>query len=280
MSIYIKFGSVSTYLQSILERQTTSYQKSMDQLSSGNKYNSVGDNPISVCTSAKLGVKISANDMAASNVKVGENMLTMAEESQDNVISNLERIRDLCVQAATGTYTSEDKEGLLKELRARLSYIDSAAESTNFNTINLMDGSGSSIFLQIGVSSDATMDVGDALIDVHPETLNIDLDDTVTGETWTTDDIKTYMDSVDNAVDTLLASRAKLGGYLNRLDFVSGTLSVMGDNLAENKSLISDADVAESSADMVRYQILQEASASILTQANQVPSWALKLLNN
>lgn len=280
MSIYIKFGSANTYLQSILERQTTSYQKSMDQLSSGNKYNSVGDNPISVCTSAKLDVKISANDMAASNVKVGENMLTMVEESQDNVISNLERIRDLCVQAATGTYTSEDKEGLLKELRARLNYIDSAAESTNFNTINLMDGSGSSIFLQIGVSSDATMDVGDALIDVHPETLNIDLDDTVTGETWTTDDIKTYMDSVDNAVDTLLASRAKLGGYLNRLDFVSGTLSVMGDNLAENKSLISDADVAESSADMVRYQILQEASASILTQANQVPSWALKLLND
>lgn len=278
MSIYIKSGSAITYLQSILGRQTISYQKSMDQLSSGNKYTSVGDNPIAVCTSAKLGVKISANDMAASNVKVSEDMLSMVEESQDNVISNLERIRDLCVQAASETYKPEDKDYMLKEIRARLNYIDSAAESTNFNNINLMDGTSSSIFLQIGPSSDATMDVGDALIDVHPETLDVDLDGTVTGETWTTEDIKKYMDNVDNAIDTLSGSRAKLGGYLNRLEFVSGTLGVMGDNLVENKSLISDADVAESSADMVKYQILQEASASILTQANQVPSWALQLL--
>lgn len=278
MSIHIKSGSANTYLKSILEQHTTSYQKSMDQLSSGNKYNSVGDNPIAVCTSAKLDVKISANNQAVSNVKVGGDMLTMVEDSQENVISNLERIRDLCVQAATGTYTAENKDYLLKEIRARLDYINSTADLTKFNNINLMDGTGSSIFLQIGISSDATMDVGDALIDVHPEALKVDLKDTVTGETWTTDDIKKYMDKIDNAVDTLLASSAKLGGYLNRLDFVSGTLTVMGDNLVENKSLISDTDMAESSADMVKYQILQEASASILTQANQVPSWALQLL--
>lgn len=279
MSIYIKSGSANTYLKSILERHTTSYQKSMDQLSSGNKYNSVGDNPIAVCTSAKLDVKISANNQAVSNVKVGGDMLAMVEDSQENVISNLERIRDLCVQAATGTYTAEDKDSLLKEIRTRLDYINSAAESTKFNNINLMDGTSSSIFLQIGISSDATMDIGDALIDVHTEALNIDLYDTVTGGAWTIDDIDNYMDNVDDAIDTLLSSSAKLGGYLNRLDFVSGSLTVMNDNLKENKSLISDTDMAESSADMVKYQILQEASASILTQANQVPSWALQLLH-
>lgn len=278
MSIYIKSGSAVTYLQSMLERQTISYQKSMNQLSSENKYNSVGDNPVAVCTSAKLDVKISANNQAASNVGVGEDMLTMVEESQENVISNLERIRDLCVQASTGTYTAEDRDFLLKELRARLSYIDSAAESTKFNNIHLMDGTSSSIFLQIGANSDATMDIGDALIDVHTETLDIKLNSTITGGNWSEEDIESYMDNVDDAIDTLLGANAKLGGYLNRLEFVSGTLGVMGENLAENKSLISDTDVAESSADMVKYQILQQASASVLTQANQVPSWALQLL--
>lgn len=279
MSIYIKAGSTITHLQDILARQTTSYQKSMEQISSGNKYTSVADDPISVCESAKLAVKISSNEQAASNVEVSKNMLTMAEEYQEDISSNLMRIRDLCIQAANEAYSSDDKDLILKELRARLNYIDSTADTANFNGINLLNGDSADIFLQIGASSDATMDVGDALIDVHTDALGIYLDDSVTGKTWTNEDIQSYINSIDAATTTLLGTNAKLGGYLNRLDFVSGTLANMGANLVENKSLISDTDVAEASADMVRYQIMQEASASILMQANQVPSWALQLLN-
>lgn len=279
MSIYIKAGSSLTYLRSVLDKQTASYQKSMEQISSGSKYTSVSDNPVYVCESAKLGAKINANEQAASNIEFSKSMLKMAVDAQENVSSNMARINDLCTQAANGTYSAEDKDLILKEIRARLNYIDSAADSTNFNGINLLNGDSSDIFLQIGPSSDATMDVGDALIDIHTDALHIKLDNSVTGDTWTTDDIQNYMSNLDIATKTLLGTGAKLGGYLNRLDFVSGTLTTMNNNLAENKSIISDSDVAESSADMVRYQILQEASVSILTQANQVPSWALQLLN-
>lgn len=279
MSIYIKSGSSLTYLRSILDKQTTSYQKSMEQISSGSKYTSVGDDPIYVCQSAKLDVKINANEQAASNIEFSKNMLTMAVEAQENVSSNIARISDLCTQAANGTYSAKDKDLMLKEIRARLNYIDSAADSTNFNDINLLNGDSSDIFLQIGPSSDATMDVGNALIDVHTDALGIKLDNSVTGETWTADDIKNYMSNLDAATKTLFGTGAKLGGYLNRLDFVSSTLTSMNSNLAENKSIISDSDVAESTADMVRYQILQEASVNILVQANQVPAMALRLLN-
>lgn len=279
MSIYIKTGSAITYLQSFLERQTNLYQNSMDQLSTGNKYPFVGDNPIAVCTSAKLDVRIGVNNQASSNINLGKDMLMMVDEAQDNIISNLGRIHDLCVQASSGTYTSENKDYILKELRTRLNYIDSAADSTNFNNINLMDGSGSSLFLQIGSSADAKMYIGDALINVHTNALGIDLNSTVTGETWTLQDIQDYASSIESATDTLLGTRALLGGYLNRLDFVGSTITNMNNNLTENKSLIMDTDTAEASAEMVKYQILQEASVNILTQANQVPSWALGLLN-
>lgn len=282
MSIYVKSGSALTYLQNVFERQMTSYQKSMDQFSSGKKYSSVGDNPIAVCESAKLDVKISANTQAASNVKFGGEMLHMAEDSQTNIISNLGRIRDLCVQIANGTYTASEKDGLLQEVRTRLNYIDNTATSTNFNGVKLLDGSGnaSSLFLQVGPSSDAVMNVGEALIDVSSAALGINLPAAINGSNWTDTQIQNYISSVDAATSTLLGTTAKLGGYLNRLDFISSTLTSMNNNLTENKSIISDADAAETSADLVKYQIQQEASMSILTQANQIPALALELLNH
>ena len=279
MSIYIKSGSALPYLQSILNGQTTSYQKSLEQLSSGNKYTSVGDNPIEVCESAKLQVRINSNKQASDNVSIGKDMLSSTENYQDIMLSNIQRIRDLTVQAASETYTATDKDAILSEIKARLNFIDSTSTSANFDGVKLMDGSSSATFLQIGSNSDATMPIGDALIDTHANALGIDLPG-VTGATWTTADIQTYIGNLDTATDTLLAAGAKIGGYLNRLDTASQTLTKMNENLIENKSVISDTDTAKACADLVRYQILQQGSASILVQANQAASWALQLLNN
>lgn len=279
MSIYVKSGSALTYLQSILNDHTASYQKSMEQIASGNKYTSVGEDPISVCESAKLQAEIDANSRSSDNVDLGKDMLSMTEGYQENIMSNIQRIRDLSVEASNGTYSSADKDDILKEIRARLDYIDNTASSANFNGVNILDGSANNVFLQIGSNSDATMDVGSALIDVHTAALNIDIDPAVTGENWTMDDIGNYINNLDAATSTLLGNCAQLGGYLNRLDSVSDTLTTMGNNLTNNKSVISDTDTAEASADLVKYQILQDASVSILTQANQVSSWALKLLS-
>ena len=278
MSIYIKTGSALTYLQSILSGQTTSYQKSLEQLSSGNKYTSVGDNPIEVCESAKLQVKINSNKQASANVDIGKDMLSSTESYQNTILSNIQRIRDLSVQAASETYTTTDKDAILSEIKARLNFIDNTSSSANFDGVKLMDGSSSATFLQIGSNSSAIMPIGDALIDTHANALGIDLPG-VTGANWTTANIKTYITNLDTATDTLLAAGAKIGGYLNRLDTASQNITKMNENLIENKSVISDTDTAKACADLVKYQILQQGSASILTQANQASSWALQLLN-
>jgi len=280
MSLYVKSGSTSTYLQSILNKNTDSYQKTMEQLSSGNKYTSVGDNPIDVCESAKLQVRIDSNTQATSNVNIGQDMLSMTEDSHATISSNIQRIRDLSVEAASGTYSSDDIGAILKEIKGRLENIDKMSSTTDFAGVGLLDGSSSSIFLQIGANTSSTMDVGDAFIDTHSTALGIGLDSTVTADTWTSEDAKAYLTNLDNATSTLSSADAKIGGYINRLDSVSQSLTKMNDNLTDNKSNISDTDTAAACADMVKYQILQEVSASILTQANQIPALALELLNN
>lgn len=249
----------------------------MEALSSGNKYSSVGDNPIDVCESAKLQVRIDSNTKAKSNVDVGKNVLSMAEGYHETITENIGRIRELSVQAANGTYASDSIAGVLNEIQKRLEYIDKISTSINFDGVNLLDGSSSSIFLQIGPFSDSKMTVGDSLIDTHPTALGIDLTG-VTAATWTQTDAQTYIDRLDNATQVLTDSDAKIGGYLNRLDAVSQSLTKMNDNLIANKSTITDTDVAEATAEMVKFQILQNASANILLQANQIPAKALSLL--
>lgn len=278
MSIYIKAGSATTYLQSILNDNTNAYQRNMEQISSGNKYTKVGENPINVCESVKLQVKIDSNNQATGNISIGQGMLSMTEGYHNTITSNIQRIRDLTQQAANGTYGSDNIDAILSEIKGRLEYINKISSTASFDGVGLLDGSSSSIFLQIGSVTDATMDVGEALIDTHTDALGIDLPPTATGATWGEAQARNYLDNLDEASQSLLDADAKIGGYLNRLDAASQSLSKMNDNLTENKSIITDTDVATATAEMVKNQILQEASASVLLQANQVSSWALQLL--
>lgn len=278
MTIYIKAGSAITYLQSILDNNTNAYQRNMEQLSSGNKYTHVGENPIDVCMSAKLQVRIDSNDQAAGNIGVGKDMLSMTEGYHDTIISNIQRIRDLSQQAANGTYGTDSIDGILSEIKGRLDYINKISESANFDGVGLLDGSSSSIFLQVGAVTDAKMTIGDALINTHTTALGIDLPPAATPANWGGAQAQSYLDKLDVASQSLLDADAKIGGYQNRLDTISQSLSKMNDNLTENKSVITDTDVAAATAEMVKNQILQQASANVLVQANQIPAMALNLL--
>lgn len=210
MSIYIKAGSAITYLQSILDNNTNAYQKNMEQISSGNKYTKVGENPISVCESVKLQVKIDSNNQASDNISVGQSMLSMTEGYHNTIISNIQRIRDLSQQAANGTYGSDNIDAILSEIKGRLGYINKISSTASFDGVGLLDGSSSSIFLQIGSVTDATMDVGDALIDTHTANLGIDLPPTVTGANWDETQVRSYLNSLDNASQAMLDADAKI----------------------------------------------------------------------
>lgn len=278
MSLSSLTSSTMGRLQNYLDIHTNDYQDTMDKISTGNKYTNTKDNPVAVCDSAKLAVKINTNNTANSNVELGNDVLTLAEESQGTIISSLTRINDLCVQILNDAYSTDDKNSILEEIKARLDSIDSLANGTAFNDIKLLDGSADSLTLQVGTRSNDTIVVGSALIDATTEGLDINLDDVHSIDDWPTEDIQDYKTKLETATGTLINSSSKLGAYQNRLTFVSDTLTSVNNNLTQKKSVISDADVAEESANLIKYQILQQASVSIFTQANQVSSMALSLI--
>ena len=282
MSNYVTIGGATTYIQNLLNKNTNSYQHTMDKLATGTKFSAIGDDPVGLSLSAKLSVELNSNDRANANVKLGKDMLSVAEDGQESVISDLQRIRDLCVQAASGTTTVDDRNAILQEIFTRLDDINNIAESKAFNGIKLADGTTKTLSLQIGTNSSASIEVGTAFIDVHVSQIGGDLrlidpvtEEPLTAETWT--DINTYKDKVDVAINQLTNSMTQIGGFINRLDTASNILSTTKVNLTDQRSVIADADVAETSAELIQYQILQSASVSVLTQANQSTTAVLSL---
>lgn len=280
MSIHITSGAASTYLQGILNNNTNAYGKVLEQLSSGNKYTSIGDNPVAVTKTAKLGVQIGVNSVVSDNVSLGQDLISFADQSQSSVMNDLQRIYDLTVQAANGTYPADSKDAIINEIRGQLSAIDSVADSTSFAGAKLLDGSSGNLTLQIGTASSATLNIGSALIDVHASALGGDLTlgPSVTGSTWTQADIETYLGKISTAMDEISKAQGEAGGYANRLDYAAGNLNSIDENLVSLRSSISDVDVATATTELVKYQVLQQASANVLNQTNQVSAWALKLL--
>ena len=303
MSVVVNTNIASLIAQNNLSANTDFLQKAMQQISSGQKINSASDDAAGLSISESIKTQINGNKKALSNIQTGGNVLSIAEGGQVTVTSHLQRIRELCVQAASETYKASDKDNILQEIKQRLADIDNIASSTTFNGVPLLDrpvapATTKSLSIQIGANSDPAtnaLDIGPALSNVHitalgntfldvatntvvTDNIGLDLDATVTGATWDATDIRTYMNKVDDALTTISSNRALLGAYGNRLQATAANTTIMNTNLTDTRSRILDADVAESSSDMVKYQILQQTSASILTQANQLPSLALSLL--
>jgi len=299
MSVVVSTNIASLRAQTNLTTNTDAYQKAMQQLSSGSKINSASDDAAGLSISESIKTQINGGSQALSNIQTAKNLMAIAEGGEVTVTSHLQRIRALCVQAANETYTATDKNNILQEIKQRLADITNIADSTTFNGVKLLNGATApattkSLSIQMGANSNPTVnsiDIGPALTDVHTSILGggptvvegykgIIIPDTTTGATWTTQDIRNYMDKLDTAIGSLTSSRALLGAYGNRLDATSSNLTTMNQNLTETNSRILDTDVAESSSNMIKYQILQQTSASILAQANQLPSIALKLLGS
>lgn len=261
------------FISKCLDSSTAAYQKTMEQLSSGRKFTSMGDDPMGMTEATNLEVKINFNSRVQTNIEIGSDMLSMTASYQDNILSNIQRIRDLTTQAATGTYSVTDKDSILSEIKARLASINTIVDSANFNDLNILDGSNTALTIKVGPSPTDTINIGSTLINVDTTALGIDVTDPMTDDDWSN-----YLTKLDSAAKILTNNCSKIGAYVNRLDSISNGLTNMNNNLTEYKSTISDTDTAEVSADLVKYQILQQAATTVFVQANQVRQLAYSLL--
>lgn len=285
MAIVVNNNIASLMAQRNLRSNTSALTDSFEKLSSGYRINKASDDAAGLSISENLRSQIRGNSQASNNIQDGINMLQVAEGAFVTVTEDVQRVRELCVQAANETNGPNEREAILSEIKQRLEDINRTAKVTQFNGINLLTGNSGVTRLQVGsgvgVSTNA-IDISKALTNLltSATALNIDLDPvtTASGVAWTADHVRSYIAVLDVALKTVVDSRSILGAYQNRLQSTLSNLSIMNENLQASDSRIRDVDIAKETSNMTKNQILQQASASILSQANAIPQLALSLL--
>jgi flagellin len=305
MAIVVNTNVSSLNVQRNLTAATDSMNKAMERMSTGLKINTAGDDAAGMAVSAGLERTIAGSKVAQSNGSMGVSMLTVTEGSLTVISDNLLRIRDLFEQAANDTYGSNARAGIKEEVEARLNEVTRLAEVGDFNSMKLIDGSiNQNLRIQIGTeggNKDAIMIDKSVFANARASALGLFKNDgSVTVEVKKADGTNSttvlntlsnviqllntangsaaFLDKLDSAMDNIVTRKTKIGAVSNRIESAVDALQIQESNLTASNSSIKDADIAEESSNFVKYQILQQASASLLTQANQTPSIALSLI--
>ena len=279
MALYINSNTSSMIAQRYMTKNTNSLATSLERLSSGSKINHAGDDAAGLALSESLRSQIRGTQQSIDNIQDGINMLQIAEGGLEIIGDSLQRIRELTVQSANATYATAERQSMLNEIHERIKEISRISKTATYNDIALLDANASSIILQIGADSSATstLDIRDAFGVINATTLGVTLDG-VTGANWTPEQMRDYMDTLDKAISDVVSARSMIGAYQNRVECALDNLTIMEENLTASESRIRDTDIAEETSNLARYQILQQASASVLSQANQLTAVALSIL--
>ena len=282
MALVVNTNVTSNIVQGNLTAANSSVNKSIERLSTGYKLNRASDDAAGLAISKGFEAQSRGTLVAKDNTQHGVNLLQTAEGDLDVIQDNLQRIRDLTIQAANGTYSTSEKAMLAQEVNARIQEIDRIASVSKFSDISLLNGSTTTqLILQVGANTggDNQLKISDALIKSTATALNGNLTKAKVDEAFkTSNGANAFIKEIDSAIDKVSGSRSKIGAYQNRLESTLSSLDVRYQNMASSLSTIQDTDVAAEAANLTKAQILQNVSASLLAQANSNPSIALNLL--
>lgn len=284
MGLIVNTNIASMNAQRMLNTNTKGLEHSFEKLSSGLRINRAADDAAGLSISENMRTQTRGMAQAINNAEDGVNLLQVAEGGLSVITDNLQRIRELTVQAANDTNSSTERTAIASEVDQRLKDITRIAGSLKFNNINLLDGTATTTTLQIGANSAAAtnaLTVGGVLKDSAASALGFTMSSITasgTGAYASGGNIRTFLDTIDSALSTVFTRRSEIGALQNRLSSTIESLSITKENLSSSESRIRDLDIASETARMTRNQILQQSSLSILTQANQAPQMALRLL--
>jgi len=274
MAQIINTNIMSLNAQRNLSTSQGALATSLERLSSGLRINSAKDDAAGLAISERFTAQIRGMNQAIRNANDGISLAQTAEGAMQEVTNNLQRIRELAVQAANATNSESDRASLQAEVDQLLEEIDRVAEKTTFNGVQLLDGDFATQVFQVGAKSDDTISVTSA-VDVTTESLSIDaIDISGTDGTGAT----TALGLIDAALDDVSGFRAEFGAIQNRFESVIANLQNSVENQSAARSRIRDADFAAETAELTRAQILQQAGISVLSQANAQPQSVLALL--
>lgn len=276
MGLRINTNVASITAQKNLGKTLDRLNLSLERLSSGSRINRAADDAAGLSISENFRSQIRSLGAASRNAADGISLIQTAEGAYDGITSILHRLRELAVQSNTGTLSSTERGFLETEFDALVSEITRIADATSFNNINLLDGSTTSLTIQVGTGTSSSVDeISLTLADSTASGLSID---TATISVAGASGAEAAITSIDSALSTVNTTRSGLGAAQNRLQAASDNLSVSIENLSAANSRVRDVDVASETAEFTRSQILAQAGSSILAQANASSQLALSLL--
>ena len=250
---------------------TDSMSKSTEKLSSGYKINRAADDAAGLSISEKMRSQIRGLDKAATNAQDGISLIQTAEGALNETHSILQRMNELAIQAANDTNTSTDREAISQEMSQLTSEIDRIQSTTQFNTMNLLDGGFKGMKLQVGAISGQSV-----VISISK------MNSTCLGVSGLS--VKSYavagkaMSAIQAAITAVSAQRSSLGAIQNRLEHTINNLNTTSENTSAAESRIRDTDMATEMVEYSKNNILQQAGQSMLAQANQQTQGVVSLL--
>ncbi len=273
----INTNYLSLVAQNNLNKSQGALGTAIERLSSGLRINSAKDDAAGQAIANRMTSQIKGMTQASRNANDGISMAQTAEGALNEVNNNLQRIRELAVQAKNGTNSDTDLTSLQDEVTARLAEINRISSKTTFNGINVLDGSAGAsgkVNIQVGANDGDVIEIDLSKAKADTTTLGIATVDlsTVSASGNTT------LADIDKAIAKIDTARSGLGATQSRFESTINNLNNTVTNLSAAQSRIQDADYATEVANMSRAQILQQAGTSVLAQANQSTQSVLSLL--
>ncbi|MBV7568666.1 flagellin domain-containing protein [Pseudomonas sp. PDM27] len=282
MALTVNTNTTSLGVQKNLNRATDALSTSMQRLSSGLKINSAKDDAAGLQIATRMAAQIRGGTQAIQNANDGISVAQTAEGALQASTDILQRMRELAVKARNGTNSTADQTATNSEFAQMSDEITRISASTNLNGKNLLDGSAGTMQLQVGANTGSANRI-DLVLSSKFDAVSLSVGSgtvVLTGATSAT--LSANIDNAITAIDAALASinatRANLGASQNRLTSTISNLQNIVENTTAAQGRVQDTDFAAETANLTKQQTLQQASTSVLAQANQLPSAVLKLL--
>jgi flagellin len=263
----------------------------MERLSTGKRINSAKDDAAGLAISSSMTAQIRGMNQGIRNANDGISLAQTAEGALDEVANMLQRMRELSVQSANGTYAAGDKQNIYAEQNALADQIRSVINNTTFNGTSLFKGNGTagtaqSLTIQAGANASDTisLSVDDLSYNNAANALSVVVDLAATnpngmpGDSAAATPVVPTIANFDSAISQVATVRSKLGAAQNRLESAVNNLTSNATNLSDARSRIEDADFSAESTALAKAQILNQASTAMLAQANQSQQGVLRLL--
>jgi flagellin len=270
---------INTNLKALVAQQSLvknerALHDAMAQMSTGKRINSAKDDAAGLAIANRLNTQVRGLGQAMRNAADAVSMLQTADGAAEEITNMLVRMRELAVQSVNGTNAASERTALDSEFGELQAQIAQITDNTQWNGMNILNGSTTAVNFQVGAGSGQTVSFSFMELDASAVGLHV----TAGTEILTAGSAASAISAIDNAMAAVDSFRSGAGAKMNRLVHAADNSANVMTNSAASRSRILDADYARTTSELARAQIIQQAGTAMLSQANQLPRYVMALL--